>query len=311
MAHNKTLCAQGTQRWVAACVMIQWRQPKRGIMCTLLTVLFLVLATVPAVATDCGTKENPCRVASGEYFVALPENAERPPVVVYLHGWGGTGAGAVAHKGLRNAVLGAGFAFVAPSGQVDTLHGKALDWAVDDGFDLERDDTAFVADVIRDATSRFALDSTRILLSGYSRGGSMVWDIACKFPETASAYAAVSGGFFAPMPKTCKAGVHLHHTHGFSDRTVPLEGKVLDWYGHPFEMGDILQGLWGWRQMMGCPALSEKRKDAKTNPWQKSWRCDSGSVTLALHPGGHKRPPSWMAETLAWFSVLPAGAPRP
>ena len=59
-----------------------------------------------------------------------------------------------------------------------------------------RDDVAFIRSVIDDAAERFHLDRDRVLLTGFSRGASMVWDVACIAPDTATAYASVSGGFW-------------------------------------------------------------------------------------------------------------------
>ena len=133
----------------------------------------------------------------------------------------------------------------------------------------------------------------------------MAWDMACLAPESARAFAAYAGGFWEPMIGGCRAPVHLHHAHGFRDRTVPLEGRPLVFLGIPFEMGDVFKALKIWTAVNGC---SQHAKKASTEGafWIKSWTgLEAGSVTLALGPGGHSRPKGWVGLVLDWFEALP------
>ncbi len=70
----------------------------------------------------------------------------------------------------------------------------------------------------------------------------MVWDLACKAPDSAQACAAVAGAFWEPMAETCAAPVHLRHTHGFKDGLVPFEGREGGWQGYPFQPGQRHEG---------------------------------------------------------------------
>ncbi|MEM7613826.1 MAG: polyhydroxybutyrate depolymerase, partial [Pseudomonadota bacterium] len=162
-------------------------------------------------AQDCGAAENACEVAGGTYNVALPEAAS-PPMVVFLHGYGGSGASSVRNEGFAARFTERGYALIAPSGQIDAEERFRRDWEIDDGFDMPRDDVAFLSAVIADAAGRFDLDQSRVLVSGFSRGGSMVWDFACAAPEAATAFAAVAGGFWEPIQQDCVGPVHLHHS---------------------------------------------------------------------------------------------------
>ena len=77
-----------------------------------------------------------------------------------------------------------------------------------------------------DAAAR-GVDRSRVLLAGFSRGGSMVWDVACHAPVTARAYAPVAGAFWEPLPASCQGGADLFQTHGWADRVIPLEGRSV------------------------------------------------------------------------------------
>ena len=80
----------------------------------------------------------------------------------------------------------------------------------------------------------------------------MVWDVACLRPETAAGYASIAGGFWKPGSTECAGPVHLFHTHGFSDRIVPLEGRAI--YNPPFfgVQADVHAGLLTFRRQMRC-----------------------------------------------------------
>ena len=256
----------------------------------------------PATAADCGTRESPCEVDSGKYFVALPEDAEIKGSVIWLHGAAGSGAKA-ASGGFAKRFTGRGYALIAPQGDISML--SHSDWSVNDGVAWPRDDVAYLNAVRADAVRRFGLDPDRVLLAGFSRGGSMVWDVACRDPEFARGFAAVAGSFWEPMVEICPAPIHLRHTHGFGDRLVPFEGRKGEYQGYNFEQGDLMKGINVWRRVNGCMGSAEN--DAKDETlWQKRWaECDAGSITLTLTAKGHGIPKGWTDRVLDWFEALP------
>ncbi|MEM8791761.1 MAG: PHB depolymerase family esterase [Pseudomonadota bacterium] len=265
-----------------------------------LTALVIAIALTSAHAETCGGPEAPCAIEGGVYHVALPEGDARPPVVLWLHGHGGSGAGAV--KGFATNFTKRGYAVVAPTGQ-QTLLSKT-DWSVSDGLDWPRDDVAFLKAVLADATSRFGLDRERVLVAGFSRGGSMAWELACRAPEIGAAYAAVAGAFWEPMVAQCPSPVHLNHTHGFTDRLVPFEGRKVEFQGFAFHQGSVMKGIDVWREANGC-MTSGAHQFRTDGGWEKSWHdCEEGSITLTLTQGGHGIPKGWTARVLIWFESL-------
>ncbi len=266
--------------------------------------LLLAGSLAAAAEADCGSAEAPCEVENGVYHVALPDRPGGAPVVLWLHGYGGSGANTIANPGIAELVTGRGYALIATSGQDDIAKSGKRDWNVDDGVDLPRDDIAYLKAVLADAVARFDLDGERVLAAGFSRGGSMVWDLACKSPESAAAFAAVAGAFWEPMDKDCRAPVHLQHTHGFKDRLVPFEGRDVAWNGHLYTQGNVMQGLDVWRRLNGCRNSADEIS-ADGALWQKTWTgCAEGSLTLYLSDGGHGIPWRWFDRTLDWFETL-------
>ena len=260
-----------------------------------------------ALAQTCGGEDSPCETPLGTYHTGLPDKVQGAPILLFLHGYGSSGKGAAKPGGMYKAMRDRGYAVVAPNGQFIDIQPNDRDWGVRDGYHYPRDDVAFIAEVLDDAAARFGLDRTRVLATGFSRGGSMIWDLACRAPDTAQAYAAVSGAFWEPLPALCFGPVHLHHTHGYADRVVPLEGREAVFFDYPFVMGDVMKSFRQLRDTNGC----EERADANDTDgpyWVKQWTdCDTGgSLTLMLAPGGHGIPKGWTATVLDWFETLPS-----
>lgn len=116
-----------------------------------------LLAAGPALALDCGGGE-PCRVAGGEYHIAVPEDWQGGPAVLHLHGYGGSGAKVVRNKGFTGKFTARGYAVIAPTA-LPWREGKPTDWSVRDGWiTYPRDDLAFLRDVLADAAARAGVD---------------------------------------------------------------------------------------------------------------------------------------------------------
>ncbi len=243
-------------------------------------------------------------VEGGEYYAALPENSREPPAVIWLHGFGRSGKAMIQNRDYVEPFIRRGYAVIMPSGQPGISAGN-LDWGVADGYDLARDDIAFLRAVRADAVERFGLAPSRILIAGFSRGGSMVWDVACHAPELARGFAAAAGAFWEPMTSECSAPVHLFHIHGFKDRMVPFEGRKLTWEGVEFTQGSVMKGLDVWRRANDCLG-SAKNSIGDDGTMQKDWvDCAAGSIRLSVTDGGHSVPKGWRDAVLDWFEALP------
>ena len=263
----------------------------------------LISAAVPAVAGACGASEDGCAIEGGAYYMSAPDEPARG-IAVFLHGAGGSGKKSSANKGLASRFTDRGLAIVFPDGQPFSPDSRGLDWGVADDIPSDRDDVVFLSAVIDDATKELGLTDPPVLITGFSRGGSMAWDFACAAPEKITAIAAVAGAFWEPMVETCDAPVHIHHTHGFADRMVPFEGRQGVFKGFAFHQGNVLKGIDVWREVNGCVGRAD---DVATEGalWTKVWStCDAGSITLNVGPGGHGIPKGWSASVLDWFQGL-------
>ncbi len=270
-----------------------------GVLATAFT-----LTTAPQ-ADACG-RDTPCAVDEGQYFIAMPPDADGPvPALVYIHGFGGNGAGALRNSGMLNGFLDRGYAVIAPDG-MPRQNGGGRSWGFHPDRPGPRDEIAFLDAVRDDAVARHALDPDRILLGGFSIGGSMTAYYACAQPTGFAAYVPTGGNFWRPHPEgPCNGPVRLLHTHGWTDGTVPLEGRVLR--AGAFVQGDVFYAFQIWRQTNGCDQLRADRFITDGPYWRRAWdRCSDGSaLELALFPGGHVIHPDWPDLVADWFESLP------
>ncbi|WP_299886892.1 PHB depolymerase family esterase [uncultured Ruegeria sp.] len=249
----------------------------------------------------CGADEGTCDISSGSYHIELPDS-ENPPLVIFLHGYGGSGSGTMKNRGMVEPLLARGYAVMAPEGAV--RNGRQS-WNFYDGFG-DRDEKVFLTEVVQDATDRFGIDGERVVLGGFSAGAFMVNYLACAAPETFSAYVPVSGGFWRPHPETCGGPVRLFHTHGWVDNVVPLEGRLLG--GGRYHQGDIFAGLEIWREANECVDTKPDGFGTTDQFMRRRWTCaDGGALEFALFPGGHTVPNGWADMMVDWYEGLPGG----
>jgi polyhydroxybutyrate depolymerase len=268
---------------------------------------FGLVAMLPGSAlAGCSDAAEPCQVTSGSYHIALPDNpatSEGLSAMVFLHGAGSNGGNTMRNKAMTGPMLERGYAVIAPNGLKRSRHGAG--WSFHPDWPENRDELAFVNQVLDDTVTRFGIDRSRVILAGFSISGSMASYIACKAPDDFAAFAPVAGSFWDPLPFDCEGPVRLLHTHGWRDRTVPLEGRPLG--GGTVRQGDVFAALGIWRETNGCGG--QRADSFQTNGvfWRREWeRCAPGTaLEFALHTGGHTVPAGWSDMVLDWFENLP------
>jgi len=257
-------------------------------------------------AASCAARSNAdvptYQVENGSYHLMIPDGGATAGVVMHLHGAVATGRRALRGELAREAIK-RGYAIIAPNGE--HADGRFRNnWSVRArGSSFARDDIAFLRSVLQDVRERHNLSTERLLLTGFSRGASMTWDIACQAPDMATAFAPVAGAFWTELPSDCEQPVDLFHIHGWIDRTVPLEGRVIP--DSILVQGDVFASLFVLRRVNGCDARQPERSIIKGDRWWRHWTdCKEGSISLMLHPGGDRLPDGWSREILNWFEQL-------
>ncbi len=279
----------------------------------LIAAALLALGGAAGPAAACGVDGPACAVPLGSYRIELPEGAAPQagqPAVMFFHGWGGTAAQTLSNRGMVESFLSRGWAVIAPEG-LGREGASGGSWAFHPDRPGARDEGDFAREVLADAAAVHAIDRERVMLSGFSIGGSLTWYLACDDPGLAAAYAPVAGAFWRPHPgmEACAGPVRLLHTHGWRDETVPLEGRPLR--GGAILQGDVFHSLEILRATNGCDQMRADAYDTEGAYWRRWWtRCTPGSaLEFALHEGGHSVPPDWAPMAIDWFERIlpPAG----
>jgi len=273
----------------------------------LLAAFAALTLAAPTAQAGCGPSNDACEIPLGQYHIALPPDvtdpAEALPVVIFLHGAGGSGEASLRNSSMVNAVLDRGYAFIAPDGS--PREGRfGTGWNFHPDFPQGRDELVFMKQVVTDAASRFHINPDRVLLAGFSVGGSMVTYLACRDPNAFAAFAPVAGSFWRPHPTSCAGPVRLFHTHGWRDTTVPLEGRPLR--NGTLIQGDVFHAMEIWRDTNGCKMMRPDSFSENGVFWRRKWTdCTPGSaLEFALHPGAHGVPNGWAPMVLDWFEAL-------
>ncbi len=276
-----------------------------GLCRAALTAMALWSLAPAAVKAGCGPSEEACEIAAGTYQIELPPDAEpgtAVPAVMFLHGWGGSGKATLSNRGMIAAILDRGYAVIAPDG-LPRQEGGGGTWGFFPGRPAPRDEAAFLKAVADDAALRFGIDRQRILLGGFSIGGSMTSYIACADPGAFAAFAPVAGSFWRPHPASCAGPVRLLHVHGWTDVTVPMEGRRIGDAG--MVQGDVFAAMEIWRQTNACDRILPDSFGETGEFWLRRWTsCASGSsLEFALHKGAHGIPRGWATLALDWFET--------
>lgn len=161
------------------------------------------------------------------YVIALPEQPRGAPLILALHGGGGSPRQFAADSGLTARAVAAGFAVAYPAGtgrrlltwNAGTCCGPAQAQGVDD--------SAFLIAVAQDAAAGFGLAADRVYLTGMSNGAMLAQLHALRHPERVAAVVSVAG--VAEVRRYPARGpVPLLHIHGTADDLVPYDGGAGD-----------------------------------------------------------------------------------
>lgn len=247
-----------------------------------------------------------CSVASGSYRIVLPPQAAgggKVGAILYFHGYQGSAEEVIADAELIAVARRLGVALIAPDG-------AGRSWSFPGSPAQHRDEFVFVGQVLDDVSARFPIDLGRILASGFSQGGSMVWHLACRMPRRFAAFAPIAGAFWEPLPESCDGPrPPLIHVHGTSDMTVPIAGRALR---QGSRQGDVFKSL----AVLAPGGCTAGWADAvRTGPALEGLICrvaigcgSPARLELCLHGGGHVADAAWVERAWRLTMQPPASA---
>ena len=157
------------------------------------------------------------------------------PLVIMLHGGGGTAKAAIWETGWAEKADKEGFLAVFPNAVArDPSQGSSFArnpqlW--NDGSDRfysdqkAVNDTRFIAALLDDLSARFSVDRRRVFVTGFSNGASMSFLIGAQLSNRIAAIAPVAGAcWIDPVP--LKRPVPMLYITGTEDPLNPIDGGV-------------------------------------------------------------------------------------
>jgi polyhydroxybutyrate depolymerase len=215
------------------------------------------------------------------YVLAVPKTyaASRSyPLILVIHGDGGDGASMRQYHTLDDAT--------GPDAIVAYPTGANQGWDHDTPF-AQNEDQLYIEALVAAVKGKYTIDAARVFGVGWSSGGFLVNQLACRRPGLFKAIVSHAGGAPYENPPndqkdaagyqkcTSGAGVPALVTHGAADSTVTADS------------GDFSAVFWA--HLDGCNVDTGARVAATPDPCKMHASCPAGkNVTFCLIPGnGH------------------------
>ena len=190
------------------------------------------------------------------YQVHVPANlATKVPLVLVLHGAGGSGAYAARYTSMNEIADREGFLAVYPDGTapLPTLNNLRT-WnaahCCGGAYRKNIDDVGFLAALIKKLTKEYPIDPKRVYVVGHSNGAMMAYRLAAEKSGLIAAIAPLSGTIggdpdtsdsddtvkIIPAPQS---PVAVAIFHGTADATVPYQGGDAEGIAGPRHREDL------------------------------------------------------------------------
>lgn len=231
------------------------------------------------------------------YIVNLPlqyyDDAATYPLVMALHGGGGSASHMESNYGLTEKAVGAGFIVVYPEGVQSDGPLGARSWNAGTccGYagDNDINDVKFIGALIDELKKTWRVDPKKIYVTGMSNGGMMAYRLACELSDKITAIAPVAASMMKEEPCNPVRPVPVLHVHSILDENVPYDGGLGvsgDFYAPPLD-----SVLTVWSINNGCgddPVVQDNEEFVKTT-WDNCG--DQSAIEYYLtYDGGHSWP---------------------
>jgi poly(3-hydroxybutyrate) depolymerase len=230
----------------------------------------MALAVMTMVFAGIARGQSESIVVDGEtrtFIAHAPSGLTNPPLVISMHGAGGTGSQQRSMSGFDKIADREKFVVVYPDGISNR-------WDLSGAKDLN-----FIMAIIDTMAARYQIDRNRVYPTGFSMGGMMSYTLACKAANKIAAIGPASGfpmgGLGGCSPSR---PVPILHVHGEVDDVVTYSGLAA-----------IISG---WVTKNGCPTTPVVTKpypaDNANSKATKSYYgpCKEGSEIILITIAG-------------------------
>jgi polyhydroxybutyrate depolymerase len=198
------------------------------------------------------------------------------PLVIMLHGTGGSAAFAAQETHLGPFLAHRGISCVFPDGL--PINPAALprfltnpqrwnDGSTQPGSVVhsDADDVAFLVELIKKLIADGHADPSRIYLTGFSNGAGMAFRMAAEHPALLAGIAPVSG-YCHMRPRHLYPRVPTLYITGDADLLIPWQGGPvrLPWGNMSQTRPAVLENLRFWADALGCGAMPMPITDTPT-----------------------------------------------
>jgi polyhydroxybutyrate depolymerase len=225
-----------------------------------------------------------------QYVVHVPakyfEMKAPVPLLLVLHGAGGTGQGIQSYSGFDAISDKEGFLIAYPDA-INTA------WNDNRGDELSTvDDVGYLEHIIESVAQKANIDLNRVYTAGYSRGGMMAYRMGCVAPTKFAAVASVASTFPMYLLLECQNAPPkaVMIIQGTDDPVVPWMGIQTGY----FSAADSIK-FWG--QHNRCTVLGPIKEAADLSPLdgtrlltQEGSKCQQPIVLYSVFHGGHTWP---------------------
>jgi polyhydroxybutyrate depolymerase len=230
-----------------------------------------------------------------EYSIYVPTSYDGTtsfPLLFNFHGGGGDIASHIAIADMRSIADTGNFIVVYPQARPDPSDGNSFNWIpkVSGTFD----DVPFISSLIDNIASNYEIDQNKIYACGYSLGGDMSFELACKLNNRIAAIAPVARTMQANPDSFCSP---THPTGiltilGTDDTTSPYNG--ITYGGIEYYLSAAATHSY-WATHNDCnptPTLSTLSSSVEKYTWSTASGC-AFVEELKVIGGGHDWPGSF------------------
>jgi len=236
------------------------------------------------------TVRQPVGTLRRQYTVHVPAKyfeSEKPvPLVLILHGAGGTGQSIESWSGFDALSDKEGFIVAYP----DAVNGA---WNDNRGDELKAvDDLGYLAHLIESVSEKANIDRTRVYAAGYSRGGMMSYRLGCVLPKQFAAVASVAS--------TMPTYILLECQNAPPKAVMVVQGTddpIVPWMGIQPAYLSAADTLKFWGQHNRCTDLGPIKEVVDLSPLdgtrlltQDALKCKQPILLYSVFHGGHTWP---------------------